>query len=75
MKYYPCGNKMRCKGITDLNDLLKINDNHRFVIDIEKQRNSNVQANYQIKCYQSMLSYTKYLRRSNENDSKIFDDC
>ena len=76
MKYHPCGNRMRSKSIRDLNDvLLKINGNHSFVIDIEKQRNSNVQANYQIKCYQSMLSYTKYIRRSNENDSKIRDDC
>ena len=76
MKYHPCGNRMRCKSITDLNDvLLKINGNHSFVTDIEKQRNSNFQANYQIKCYQSMLSYAKYIRRSNEKDSKIHDDC
>ena len=75
MNYHPCGNRMRCKGITDLNDvLLKINGNHCFIISIEKQRNSSVQANYQIKCYQSMLSYTKYIRRSNENDSKICGD-
>ena len=74
MKYHQCGNRMRCKSITDLNDVLfKINGNQSFVIDIEKQRNSNAQANYQIKCYQSILSYTKYVRRSNEKDSKIRD--
>ena len=76
MKYHPCGNRMRSKSIRDLNDvLLKINGNHSFVFDIEKQRNSNVQAKYIIKCYQSMLSYTKYIRRSNEKNSKIRDDC
>ena len=67
MKCHPCGDRMRCKGITDLNDvILKINGNHSYVVDIEKQRNLNVRPNYQINCYQSMHSYTKYIRRRNE---------
>ena len=75
MKCHPCGNIMRCNSITDLSGvLLKISDVHFYVINIEKQRNSKVQPNYQIKCYQSMHYNIKYIQRSNERDSKILDD-
>ena len=76
MKCHACENIMRGKGITDLNGvLLKISDVHFYVIDIEKQRNSKIQPDYQIKCYQSMHYNTKNIRRSNERDFKIRDNC
>ena len=57
MKCHPYGNIIRCKGVTDLNGvLLKISDVHSYVIDMEKQRNSKVQPNYQIKCYKVCIT-------------------
>ena len=69
MKYRPCKSRMHCKGITDLKGvLLKINGNHSYVIDIEKQTDLNVQPNYQIECYQRMHSYTKYVHMKKQRN-------